>query len=102
MMTSETDALVLLQRVAKHGDASLQCREVSLRLSADQQHLILSRYSEHYSPEGLEWVERQHFISVTELIRWVIKQGEPQVLVRGADSGLGAADTIQDALQGEA
>ncbi|AZE25596.1 hypothetical protein C4K08_5193 [Pseudomonas chlororaphis subsp. aureofaciens] len=50
MMTSETDALVLLQRVAKHGDASLQCREVSLRLSADQQHLTLSRYSEHYSP----------------------------------------------------
>ncbi|QLL12303.1 hypothetical protein [Pseudomonas chlororaphis] len=102
MMTSETDALVLLQRVAKHGDASLQCREVSLRLSADQQYLTLSRYSEHYSPEGLEWVEHQHRVSVSELIRWVIKQGEPQVLVRGTDSGLGAADTIQDALQGEA
>lgn len=88
MMISETDALVLLQRVAKHGDASLQCREVSLRLSPDQQHLTLSRYNEHYSPEGLEWVERQHRISVSELIRWVIRQGEPQVLVRGADSGL--------------
>ncbi|MCB2251930.1 hypothetical protein KTQ74_08495 [Pseudomonas chlororaphis] len=88
MMISETDALVLLQRVAKHGDASLQCREVSLRLSPDQQHLTLSRYNEHYSPEGLEWIERQHRISVSELIRWVIRQGEPQVLVRGADRGL--------------
>ncbi|OLF51772.1 hypothetical protein [Pseudomonas chlororaphis] len=85
MTISDADALVLLQRVAKHGDASLQCREVSLRLSADQQHLTLSRYSEHYSPDGLEWVERQHRISVTELIRWVIRQGEPQVLVRGPD-----------------
>lgn len=88
MMISETDALVLLQRVAKHGDASLQCREVSLRLSPDQQHLTLSRYNEHYSPEGLEWIERQHRISVSELIRWVIRQGEPRVLVRGADRGL--------------
>lgn len=83
MSTSEQHALMLLQRVTKLDDASLHCREVSLRMSDDQNHLILTRYSEHYSPEGMEWVERKHRVSVTELLRWVIEQGQPQSVERG-------------------
>ncbi|MGE8413543.1 MAG: hypothetical protein ACN6QY_14395 [Pseudomonas sp.] len=78
-------ALTLLQRVTKLDDASLHCREVSLRLSDDQNHLVLTRYSEHYSPEGMEWVERKHRVSVTDLLRWVIEQGQPQSTERGEE-----------------
>ncbi|MCU7650765.1 hypothetical protein [Pseudomonas piscis] len=78
-------ALTLLQRVTKLDDASLHCREVSLRLSEDQNHLVLTRYSEHYSPQGMEWVERKHRVSVTDLLRWVIEQGQPQSIERGDD-----------------
>nr|WP_178125016.1 MULTISPECIES: hypothetical protein [unclassified Pseudomonas] len=87
-MTSEHPALILLQRVAKHGDNALHCREVSLQLSIDQQHLILSRYTERYSPEGRHWVERKHRVSVTDLMRWVIEQGEPQALVQSHEEPL--------------
>lgn len=80
--TSDQQALMLLQRVTKLADASLHCREVSLRLSDDQHYLVLTRYSEHYSPEGMEWVERKHRVSVTELLRWVIEQGQPQSIER--------------------
>ncbi|MGR4039005.1 hypothetical protein FW796_06230 [Pseudomonas sp. 910_21] len=85
MSTSDQHALMLLQRVTKLDDASLHCREVSLRMSEDQNHLILTRYSEHYSPEGMEWVERKHRVSVTELLRWVIEQGQPQSVERGEE-----------------
>jgi len=75
-MTSERPSLMLLQRVAKHADATLHCREISLQLAANPQHLILTRYNERYSPEGMEWVERSHRISVTDLMRWVIEHGQ--------------------------
>ncbi|PUA43906.1 hypothetical protein C5U62_18220 [Pseudomonas protegens] len=83
MPTSDQHALMLLQRVTRLDDASLHCREVSLGLSEDQHYLVLTRYSEHYSPEGMEWVERKHRVSVTELLRWVIEQGQPQSIERG-------------------
>lgn len=83
--TCEQHALMLLQRVTKLDNASLHCREVSLRMSEDQNHLVLTRYSEHYSPEGMEWVERKHRVSVTELLRWVIEQGQPQSIERGEE-----------------
>lgn len=83
--TSDQHALMLLQRVTKLADASLHCREVNLRLSDDQHYLVLTRYSEHYSPEGMEWVERKHRVSVTELLRWVIEQGQPQSIERGEE-----------------
>ncbi|MGC5703608.1 hypothetical protein J4P02_25770 [Pseudomonas sp. NFXW11] len=85
MSTADQHALMLLQRVTKLGDASLHCREVSLRMSDDQNHLVLTRYSEHYSPEGMEWVERKHRVSVTDLLRWVIEQGQPQSVERGEE-----------------
>ncbi len=84
-MSSERQSLMLQQRVVKHANANLHCREVSLRLSSDQRDMILTRYTEHYSPEGLQWVERSHRVPVTDLLRWVIEQGEPQTLVQGGE-----------------
>lgn len=84
-MISENQPLILQQRVVKHANANLHCREVSLRLSSDQREMILTRYTEHYSPDGLQWVERSHRVPVTELLRWVIEQGEPQTLVQGGE-----------------
>ncbi|APC17676.1 hypothetical protein BLL42_18785 [Pseudomonas frederiksbergensis] len=85
-MTSERQSLILQQRVVKHANANLHCREVSLRLSSDQREMILTRYIEHYSPDGLQWVERSHRVPVTDLLRWVIEQGEAQTLVQGGDA----------------
>ena len=45
-MVSEQRALILEQRVSKPAGSDLFCHEVSLRLSDDQRHLILSRYTE--------------------------------------------------------
>jgi hypothetical protein len=84
-MISENQSLILQQRVVKHANANLHCREVSLRLSSDQREMILTRYTEHYSPEGLQWVERSHRVPVTDLLRWVIENGEAQTLVQGGE-----------------
>lgn len=84
-MTSKVHSLMLLQRVAKHADDALHCREVSLQLSPDQQHLTLTRYTECYSPDGMEWVERRHQVSVTELMRWVIEHGKQLELMHSAE-----------------
>ncbi|EPL06269.1 hypothetical protein [Pseudomonas sp. CF161] len=84
-MTSERPSLMLLQRVAKHADATLHCREISLQLAADSQHLILTRYNERYSPEGMEWVERRHRVSITDLMRWVIEHGQALELEQSSE-----------------
>ncbi|MFJ2365812.1 hypothetical protein ACIPIN_19255 [Pseudomonas sp. NPDC087697] len=84
-MISERQSLILQQRVVKRADAGLHCREVSLQLSSDQRELILTRYTEHYSPDGLQWVERSHRVPVTDMLRWVIEHGEPQTLVQGGE-----------------
>lgn len=85
-MSSERQSLILQQRVVRHANANLHCREISLRLSGDQREVILTRYTEHYSPDGLQWVERSHRVPVTDLLRWVIEQGEAQTLVQGSDA----------------
>ncbi|MCU1751835.1 hypothetical protein [Pseudomonas sp. 6D_7.1_Bac1] len=85
-MTSERQSLILQQRVVKRADAGLHCREVSLRLSSDQREVILTRYTEHYSPDGLQWVERSHRVPVSDMLRWVIENGEAQTLVQGGDA----------------
>lgn len=87
-MISENQPLILQQRVVKHANANLHCREVSLQLSSDQRELILTRYTEHYSPDGLQWVERSHRVPVTDLLRWVIENGEAQTLVQGGDASI--------------
>lgn len=78
MTRSEHPTLMLLQQVAMHEDARLHCREVSLNLSSDQQHVVLSRYNECYSPDGMHWVEHRHQVLVAELVRWLIQRGDRQ------------------------
>ncbi|KIH81798.1 hypothetical protein [Pseudomonas batumici] len=73
-MASEQPALILEQRVSKHADSELHCHEVSLRLSNDRHHLILSHYTEHYSPQGSQWVEQHHQVPMNEVLHWFAQQ----------------------------
>lgn len=76
-MTSEAGSLLLQRQVRRRGSGALLCRETHLQLSPDQRQLVLSRYVEHYSPQGVRWIERQHRIAVNDVLRWLIAQGEP-------------------------
>lgn len=79
-MVSEGNNLILQQRVNQHDPATLHCREITLSLSADCRHLVLSRYTEHYGPALVRWIERSHTVSVTELFRWLVANGETDVM----------------------
>lgn len=85
-MVSEGNSLTLQQRVIQPDPATLHCREITLRLSEDCRHLVLSRYTEHYGPALVRWIERSHTVSVTELFRWLVANGETDVMM--ADSEL--------------
>lgn len=79
-MGSENNSLVLQQRVTLDDSANLHCREITLRLSADCRQLVLSRYTEHYGPALVRWIERSHTVSVAEMIRWLVANGEAQIM----------------------
>ncbi|KJZ60620.1 hypothetical protein ABH912_002976 [Pseudomonas sp. BT76 TE3572] len=79
-MVSEGNSLILQQRVIQPDPATLNCREITLRLSADCRHLVLTRYTEHYGPALVRWIERSHTVSVTELFRWLVANGETDVI----------------------
>ncbi|MHC8363777.1 hypothetical protein ACYZUA_26575 [Pseudomonas sp. LS2P72] len=85
-MVSEGNGLILQQRVIQHDPATLHCREITLRLSADCRQLVLTRYTEHYGPALVRWIERSHTVSVAELFRWLVANGETDVIK--ADSEL--------------
>jgi hypothetical protein len=85
-MHPDNRPLILGQRVVKRANADLLCRETSLQLSSDQGELILSRYLEHYSPEGVQWVERSYRVPVTSILKWMIAHGEPHTLTQGNDT----------------
>jgi hypothetical protein len=78
-MISDSGSLVLKQQVRRRGDNALLCRETRLHLSGDQNQLILSRYVEHYSPQGVRWVERQHSVALADVMHWLITLGETSV-----------------------
>jgi len=80
-MVSEN--LILQQRVTRHNEENLRCREITLRLSADCRQLVLSRYTEHYGPAVVRWIERSHTVSVSELFRWLVANGETEVCGSG-------------------
>ncbi|MGC6370704.1 hypothetical protein [Pseudomonas sp. K2I15] len=75
-MISDSGPLVLKHQVRRRGANALLCREIRLQLSDDQSRLILSRYIEHYNPDGVRWVERQHSVALTDVMRWLMIQGE--------------------------
>lgn len=85
-MPSNNQSLILEQRVAKHANAVLHFRETSLQLSDDRREVILSRYIEHYSHDGVQWVERSHRVSVGDMLNWLIAHGEPQTQVQSNDT----------------
>lgn len=79
-MVSERNTLILQQRVIRDDPANLHCREITLRLSADCRQLVLSRYTEHYGPALVRWIERSHTVSVAELVRWLVANGETGIM----------------------
>jgi hypothetical protein len=87
-MVSESNSLILQQRVIRDDQANLHlhCREITLRLSADCRQLVLTRYTEHYGPALVRWIERSHTVSVTELFRWLVANGEAGVILADSQS----------------
>jgi hypothetical protein len=79
-MVSEHNHLTLQQRVTRHDAAHLHCREITLRLSPDCRQLVLSRYTEHYGPAVVRWIERSHTVSLSELFLWLVANGETRVV----------------------
>jgi hypothetical protein len=75
-MISESGSLLLQHQVRKRGASALLCRETRLCVSPDQSHLVLSRYVEQYSPQGVRWVEHRHSVALSDALRWLIAQGE--------------------------
>lgn len=85
-MVSESNSLTLQQRVIRDDPANLHCREITLRLSPDCRQLVLTRYTEHYGPALVRWIERSHTVSVAELFRWLVANGEAGVMRAGSQS----------------
>ncbi|MGL6241655.1 hypothetical protein [Pseudomonas sp.] len=79
-MVSENNLLTLQQRVSRDDAANLHCREITLSLSPDCRQLVLSRYTEHYGPAVVRWIERSHTVSVSDLFRWLVANGETSVM----------------------
>ena len=84
-MPSDNPSMILEQRLVKRANAALHCRETSLRLTDQGDELVLSRYIEHYSHEGVQWVESKHRVRVSALLKWMISHGEPQPLSQGKE-----------------
>lgn len=79
-MVSESNHLTLQQRVTRHDAVNVHCREITLRLSPDCRQLVLSRYTEHYGPAVVRWIERSHTVSLSELFRWLVANGDKKVV----------------------
>ena len=79
-MVSEGERLTLQQRVTRQSASYVHCREITLRLSPDCRQLVLSRYTEHYGPALVRWIERSHTVSVSEVFRWLVANGEADVV----------------------
>jgi hypothetical protein len=78
--------LILHQRLSRDAEANLHCREITLRLSADCRQLVLTRYNEHYGPALARGIERSHKVSVSELLRWLVANGEEKIVSLGNSS----------------
>ncbi|MOA69398.1 hypothetical protein D3C78_1975610 [compost metagenome] len=47
---------------------------------------MLSDYSENYSPDGLQWVERIHRVPLAEMLSWLLTHGASQVVTQGGET----------------
>lgn len=78
-MRAGDDRLLLHHRLRALDNTTLHCREIELRLSADRRQLILSRYAERYGDDRfLRGAVNHHQVSLTKLMRWMIRHGEHQ------------------------
>ncbi|WP_460419004.1 hypothetical protein [Pseudomonas sp. microsymbiont 2] len=69
--------MILSQRATQRADdASLVVQQMSLTLSDDKKQIMLHRYFEHYDPICGEWVEYVHTVSTTELVYWLMAEGQ--------------------------
>ena len=84
-MPSDNPSMILEQRLVKRANAALHCRETSLRLSDKGDEVVLSRYIEHYSHEGVQWVVSTHRVRVSALLKWMTSHGEAQTLTQDGD-----------------
>ena len=84
-MPSVNPSMILEQRLVKRANAALHCRETSLRLTDQGDELVLSRYIEHYSHDGVQWVESTHRVRVSALLKWMITHGQPHTLTQNDD-----------------
>ena len=85
-MVSESNSVILQQRLTQQGPTNLHLREITLRLSPDCRQLVLSRYTEHYGPALVRWIERSHTVSVSEVFRWLVANGETTLMKGGTPS----------------
>lgn len=85
-MVSESNSVILQQRLTQQGQTNLHFREITLRLSPDCRQLVLSRYTEHYGPALVRWIERSHTVSVSEVFRWLVANGETTLMRGGTQS----------------
>lgn len=86
---------LLQQRVTRPDEGPLRCREITLSFSPDCRRLVLSRYSEHYGPALVRWIERSHTVSVSELFRWLVAHGETTVSRSGVSSATRAPRALK-------
>ena len=84
-MPAENAPLLLEQRLIKPDNSTLHCSETSLRLSDDRDHIVLSRYIEQYSLDGVQWVEHIHRVPVSTFLDWMDSRAELQTLTQGID-----------------
>ncbi|BCX66279.1 MULTISPECIES: hypothetical protein [Pseudomonas] len=75
-----SDGLILQQWVSRDDATNLHCQETTLRLSEDCRQLVLSSYTEHYGPAAQSWIEHNHTVSVSDLLRWLMANGEAVVM----------------------
>ncbi|MNO43102.1 hypothetical protein D3C76_333160 [compost metagenome] len=92
-MNAEHQSLILQHRMVKLANAALHVREVRLQLNSDEDELVLSDYSEHYGPDGLQWVERTHRVAVAKMLDWLLTHAAAHVETHGVETAEHPAQT---------
>jgi hypothetical protein len=60
-------------------NALLSYQDSRLGLGSDGTHMILSHYFERYSPANSQWMEYSYKVSLTELVHWIMANGQLHV-----------------------
>ncbi|TDF86225.1 hypothetical protein [Pseudomonas sp. H9] len=60
-------------------NALLSYQDSRLGLCSEGTHAILSHYFERYSPSSNQWMEYSYKVPLTELVHWIMANGQLQV-----------------------